>query len=311
MAQRSREIRRQRHAVGDRRYDAARDAPVDMLRRTVRDRPVVDDQRRGCRAELDDTAVSDHIVLSRQIEIWVDDPSVDHERNTELHAGACDQRFGGLGADVQGQYRIAGLGVAVHPCPGIGQAADRADLGLPGVEQVTELSAREEGVSVRVSSDDVDHAGARVAKVLPAECGEPLCEEARVNPSTVNAELIGVHVRGAGIVEKPRFGIGIIECTAHESVVADAILGSDGSADAIEIEAVDRSTSRPNVCVYAFWAVCLSNISLRGTKRPRLELRWRSTSAVTLEVALQTICFNEDTQTTGRRAIARPSLPWS
>jgi hypothetical protein len=97
----------------------------------------------GCRAELDDATASDQIFLSRQIEIWVNDPAIDHERDAKLHAGACEQRFGGLRADVQGQHRIAGLGVTIHPCPGIGQAADRADPGFPGVEQVTELSARE------------------------------------------------------------------------------------------------------------------------------------------------------------------------
>ena len=86
-----------------------------MLRGTVRDRPVVDDQRRGCRAELDDATVSDQIVLRRQIEIGADHPVVDNERGAELHAGACDQRLGGLRADRQGQHGIAGFGVAVHP----------------------------------------------------------------------------------------------------------------------------------------------------------------------------------------------------
>jgi hypothetical protein len=52
-----RKIHRQRHVVRHRRHNAARHPPVDMLRSTVRYRPVVDDQRRGCRAELDDAAV--------------------------------------------------------------------------------------------------------------------------------------------------------------------------------------------------------------------------------------------------------------
>jgi hypothetical protein len=56
-----------------------------------------------------------------------------------------------------------------------------------------------------------------------------LCEKARISPDTVNAELMGAHVRGPGIVETPRFRVGIIKCTAHESVVVDAILGSDGA----------------------------------------------------------------------------------
>jgi hypothetical protein len=40
---------------------------------------------------------------------------------------------------------------------------------------------------------------------------------------------------------------------------------------------VGRSTSSLNVCVYAFWALCLSNISLQRTNRPRSELRRKST----------------------------------
>jgi hypothetical protein len=167
----------QRHIVRHRRNNATRYAPVDTLRGTVRDRPIVDDQRHGCRAELDDAAVSDQIVLRRQIEIGADDPAIDRERGAELHAGACDQRFRGLRADRQCQHWIAGFGVAVHSCTGVGQATDRADLGLASVEQVTDLAAGNEARSIGVRSDGVDDAGARVAEVLPAECGEPLREE--------------------------------------------------------------------------------------------------------------------------------------
>jgi hypothetical protein len=178
-----------------------------MLRSTVRDRPVVDDEGRRCRAELDDSAISNQIVINRQIEIGTDDPSIDRERSAELYADASDQSFGGLPADHQRQHRITSFCVAVHSHLGVSQATDRADLGLAGVKQVADLAGGNKARSIWVRRDGVDDAWARVAVVLPAVCGEPLREEMRISPGAVYAELIGICVCRPGIVNRRALGL--------------------------------------------------------------------------------------------------------
>ena len=192
-----------------------------MLRRRIRHHPVVDDQGSRRRAELDDASVADEIIVRRQVDVGVDQPAIDHEREAELRADAADQRFRGLLADIQCQHGIAVFGVAVDPCPRIGQAADRTDLRLAGVEEIADLAGGNEARAVGGRGDGVDHAGPAVAIVLPAEGGEALGEEMRVGPCAIGAELIGVGFGGAGIVEEPRLRIGVIEGPADEGVVVD------------------------------------------------------------------------------------------
>src|SRR5712664_69581 len=69
------------------------------------------------------------------------------------------------------------------------------------------------------------------------------------------------------IVEQARLGVGVIERTADESIVVDAILGSDGAADAIEIKAVRCHRALP---------VTDAAIGLH-VERPGIDglLRWR------------------------------------
>src|SRR5258708_22677365 len=88
----TRDVGGERHVVPHRRHDAGRHPAVDVLRRAVRDGPIVDDHGRRRRAELDDTAIADEIVFREEIEIGVDNSSIDHERHSELRADAADQR---------------------------------------------------------------------------------------------------------------------------------------------------------------------------------------------------------------------------
>ena len=172
-----------------------------MLRCTIRDRPIVDDERSRCRTKLDNAAVSDEIVVNRQIKIRADEPSIDPERKSKLRAYASNQRLGYLLADCKRQNRIAEFGEAVHLRSGVDQAADRTNLGFANVEQVTGLAGSDEGCSVGVRRDGVDDAGTGVAIVLPTERGESLREEVCVGPSAVSTELIGICLGGAGVVE--------------------------------------------------------------------------------------------------------------
>jgi hypothetical protein len=73
MAKGARDVGGERHVGPNRSHDAGRDTAVDVLRCTVRDRPIVDDQGRRGRTELDNAAIADEIVFRRQVDIGVDD----------------------------------------------------------------------------------------------------------------------------------------------------------------------------------------------------------------------------------------------
>jgi hypothetical protein len=94
----------------------------------------------------------------------------------------------------------------------------------PDVEQIAGLAAHDEGRSVGVRGDGVDHAGPRVAIVLVTDGGERLGEEMPVRPATVETQLIGIGLGAAGIVEQMRLGIRIVERRADEGVGIDAVL---------------------------------------------------------------------------------------
>ena len=67
----------------------------------------------------------------------------------------------------------------------------------------------------------------------------------RIGPCAIGAELISVRLGGAGIVEEPRFRIGVVERAADEGVVVNTILDAGGTADAVESEAVGRDGGLP------------------------------------------------------------------